>query len=74
MDGLVVYTERHLSRLDRLVRSTYLLDYTLASMKVGVCRGRSGGRQGQEMEAGEGRVVARSGKWGWEWLMCPGRH
>ncbi len=29
-----MYTQRHLSRLDRLVRSTYLLDYTLASMKV----------------------------------------
>ena len=34
LDGLAVYTQRHLSRLDRLVRSTYLLDYTLASMKV----------------------------------------
>jgi hypothetical protein len=34
LDGLTVYTQRHMSRLDRLVRSTYLLDYTLASMKV----------------------------------------
>jgi hypothetical protein len=36
LDGLEVYTQRHLARLDRLVRSTYLLDYTLASMKVGL--------------------------------------
>jgi hypothetical protein len=35
-DGLSMYTQRHLVRLDKLVRSTYLLDYTLASMKVGV--------------------------------------
>ncbi len=35
VDGLAAYTHRHLSRLDRLVRSTYLLDYTLSSMKVG---------------------------------------
>jgi hypothetical protein len=37
VDGLQVYTERHLARLDRLVRSTYLLDYTLATMKASVC-------------------------------------
>ncbi|MCO5557503.1 hypothetical protein L7F22_011068 [Adiantum nelumboides] len=34
IEGLLPYTERHFSRLDRLLRSTFLLDYTLASMSV----------------------------------------
>lgn len=34
LDGLVPYTQRHFSRLDRLVRSTYLLDFTLNSLSV----------------------------------------
>lgn len=35
-DGLHVYSLRHYSRVDRLLRSTALLDYTLAAMKVRV--------------------------------------
>ena len=34
MEGIVPYTKRHLSRIDRLSRSVFLLDYTLARMNV----------------------------------------
>lgn len=34
MEGIVPYTKRHFSRIDRLSRSTFLLDYTLARMNV----------------------------------------
>lgn len=34
MEGLASYSQRHFARVDRLARSTYLLDYTLAAMKV----------------------------------------
>lgn len=34
IEGIVPYTERHFSRIDRLLRSTFLLDYTLSSMTV----------------------------------------
>jgi Utp13 specific WD40 associated domain len=34
LDGLAVYTQNHFSRLGRLQRSAYLLDYTLASMNA----------------------------------------
>ncbi|KAI4343751.1 hypothetical protein L6164_011061 [Bauhinia variegata] len=34
LEGLIPYTQRHFSRIDRLVRSTFLLDYTLAGMSV----------------------------------------
>ena len=34
LEGLIPYTQRHFSRVDRLVRSTFLLDYTLAGMSV----------------------------------------
>ncbi|KAH9318134.1 hypothetical protein KI387_019903 [Taxus chinensis] len=34
LEGLIPYSQRHYSRIDRFVRSTYLLDYTLASMSV----------------------------------------
>ncbi|XP_077234966.1 transducin family protein / WD-40 repeat family protein [Tasmannia lanceolata] len=34
LEGLIPYSQRHFSRIDRLVRSTYLLDYTLAGMSV----------------------------------------
>jgi U3 small nucleolar RNA-associated protein 13 len=33
-DGIVAYTERHFARVDRLVKHSYLLDHTLASMDV----------------------------------------
>ncbi|KAI5069208.1 hypothetical protein GOP47_0015509 [Adiantum capillus-veneris] len=32
IEGILPYTEWHFSRLNRLHRSTFLLDYTLASM------------------------------------------
>ncbi|KAH7404644.1 hypothetical protein KP509_15G036100 [Ceratopteris richardii] len=34
LEGILPYTERHFSRMDRLLRSTFLLDYTLSSMSV----------------------------------------
>eukprot|EP01018_Ginkgo_biloba_P035898 Gb_13772 [translate_table: standard] len=34
MEGLIPYAQRHYSRIDRLLRSTFLLDYTLSSMSV----------------------------------------
>ena len=34
IEALVSYTQRHFTRMDRLVRSSFLLDYTLASMNV----------------------------------------
>lgn len=34
VEALASYTQRHFVRMDRLVRSTFLLDYTLASMNV----------------------------------------
>ncbi|VAI93080.1 unnamed protein product [Triticum turgidum subsp. durum] len=34
LEGLIPYSQRHFSRVDRLVRSTFLLDYTLARMSV----------------------------------------
>ena len=34
MEGIVPYTKRHQSRIDRLSRSVFLLDYTLARMNV----------------------------------------
>ncbi|CAK7355106.1 unnamed protein product [Dovyalis caffra] len=32
LEGLIPYSQRHFSRIDRLVRSTFLLDYTLNGM------------------------------------------
>ncbi|KAJ0039122.1 hypothetical protein Pint_22236 [Pistacia integerrima] len=34
LEGLIPYTQRHFSRIDRLVRSTFLLDYILTGMSV----------------------------------------
>lgn len=34
LDGFGAYTKRHFARVDRLMRSTFLLDYVLGSMKV----------------------------------------
>lgn len=34
LEGLIPYSQRHYSRIDRLVRSTFLLDYTLTGMSV----------------------------------------
>lgn len=34
IDGLLAYSERHAARIDRLLRSSYLLDYTLAASGV----------------------------------------
>lgn len=34
LDGLLAYSERHFTRIDRLLRSTFLLDYTLAASRV----------------------------------------
>ena len=34
LEGLVPYTQRHFNRADRLLRSTYLVDYVLGVMNV----------------------------------------
>jgi hypothetical protein len=34
LDGLLAYSTRHFARVERLLRSTRLLDYSLVSMKV----------------------------------------
>ncbi|KAG4166825.1 hypothetical protein ERO13_A13G156800v2 [Gossypium hirsutum] len=34
LEGLIPYSQRHFSRIDRLIRSTFLLDYTLLRMSV----------------------------------------
>lgn len=34
LEGLIPYCQRHFSRIDRLERSTFLLDYTLMGMSV----------------------------------------
>jgi len=34
VEALASYTQRHFARMDRLVRSSFLLDYTLASVNV----------------------------------------
>lgn len=34
LEGLIPYSQRHFSRIDRLQRSTFLLDYTLTGMSV----------------------------------------
>lgn len=34
LEGLIPYSQRHFSRIDRLVRSTFLLDYILTGMSV----------------------------------------
>ena len=34
LEGLLPYSQRHFIRVDRFVRSTFLLDYTLTGMSV----------------------------------------
>lgn len=34
LEGLIPYSQRHFGRIDRLERSTFLLDYTLTGMSV----------------------------------------
>ncbi|CAE6377221.1 unnamed protein product [Rhizoctonia solani] len=39
VDGLVSYTERHLSRAERLVQDSFVVDYVLGEMDMGVALG-----------------------------------
>ena len=32
--GMAAYTQRHIARMDRLLRSSFLVDYTLARLQV----------------------------------------
>lgn len=34
LEGLIPYSQRHFNRMDRFVRSSFLLDYTLGEMSV----------------------------------------
>ena len=65
VEGLLPYTERHLARIQRLVRSTFLLDYTLAAMVV-LPPGEGLEQEGAEEEkkAGEGGKRRKRGKAG----------
>ena len=42
LDTLQAYTQRHLARCDRLLRSTFLCDYILGALHVLEAAGRSG--------------------------------
>ena len=68
VEGLLPYTERHLARIQRLVRSTFLLDYTLAAMVVlppGVGLGEEKKEEEEEgKKEGEGRKRRKRGKAG----------
>ena len=50
VEALASYTQRHFVRLDRLVRSSFLLDYTLASMNVLMPEGEEAGVAASELE------------------------
>jgi len=39
VDGLIPYTERHLSRMERLVQESYVVDYILGEMDDGMFDG-----------------------------------
>ncbi|CUA72578.1 U3 small nucleolar RNA-associated protein 13 [Rhizoctonia solani] len=39
VDGLVPYTERHLSRAERLVQDSFVVDYVLSEMDMGITLG-----------------------------------
>ncbi|KZT27711.1 U3 small nucleolar RNA-associated protein [Neolentinus lepideus HHB14362 ss-1] len=39
LDALISYTERHLARMDRLVKESYVLDYVLGEMDGGIFGG-----------------------------------
>ncbi|KAF8634957.1 hypothetical protein AX15_000683 [Amanita polypyramis BW_CC] len=36
IDGLIPYTERHMSRMDKLVQESYMVDYVLSEMDGGI--------------------------------------
>jgi hypothetical protein len=76
-DGLLAYSERHAARMDRLLRASYLLDYTLAASGVllpgegdadggggkagGDEAGRGGDGGGSDDEDGGGELAAFGG-------------
>jgi len=42
VDALIPYTERHLSRMERLVQESYVVDYILGEMDDGIFDGELG--------------------------------
>jgi U3 small nucleolar RNA-associated protein 13 len=54
LEGLAPYTQRHLARADRLVRSTYVVDYVLGAMHVLTPEEANGGEEGGEVKANGG--------------------
>jgi len=34
LQGLIPYTERHFNRIEKLLRQSYLIDFTLTEMKM----------------------------------------
>jgi U3 small nucleolar RNA-associated protein 13 len=36
VDALIPYTERHLSRMDKLIQDSYMVDYVLGEMDDGI--------------------------------------
>jgi hypothetical protein len=61
LEALAAYTGRHLGRVERLLRSSFLLDATLASMQVGLAGG--GGAGGGGWGAGAGAGLDWQGCW-----------
>ena len=49
LEALASYTQRHFVRIDRLVRSSFLLDYTLASMNVSMPEADGDGVQDMQL-------------------------
>ncbi|CAK7333665.1 unnamed protein product [Dovyalis caffra] len=55
LEGLIPYSQRHFSRIDRLVRSTFLLDYTLNGMSV-----IEPDTHGAEMKEGDAKLLVEN--------------
>ena len=53
IEGLLAYSKRHMARMDRAVRSTYVLDYVLARMAVLQPEGKGVLETGAEGGGGE---------------------
>lgn len=50
MDALTSYTERHLTRMDKLVQESYMVDYVLSEMDDGMFDGEDDDEEGDGMD------------------------
>jgi len=53
LNAVALYSERHFSRIDRLLQKSFLLDYTLQSMMQLTAQEAEAGEQGEEDEESE---------------------